>query len=87
LVSVNCPRLSATVEMPVPATDTVTPCASSRLNEPDSIVSAAERALPLIVPDMDAPADEDGAMGDDSVPSPPQSATTKVVSYASEKSK
>jgi hypothetical protein len=71
--------------MPVPATDTVTPRASIKLNEPESRIRGVETALPLIVPEIVAPADEDGPTGDENVPSPPHAATTKAVSTQARK--
>jgi hypothetical protein len=80
LVNVNCPWLSAVVEMPVPTTLTVTLRVSSMLNEPDSTARGAVMALPLMIPEIDAPADEeDGATGDREA-LPPQAVATMAVS-------
>src|SRR3954465_5200302 len=69
LFSVNCPWLPAVVEIPVPTTVMVTPGTSMVANG----LLARDRADALFtVPEIDAPADDDGATGDnEALPDPP----------------
>src|SRR5580765_2396754 len=80
LFSVNCPWLSAVVEMPVPTIVTVTPRASSTLNDSDPAARRAAKTLPLMVPEIDAPADADEGPTGDSAAFPPQAAAKAAAS-------
>jgi hypothetical protein len=59
LLSVNCPWPSVVVEMFVPAIETVTLLVASMLNAPPSSARVAVTPVPLTVPEIEGPADED----------------------------
>jgi hypothetical protein len=70
------------VEMFVPAIETVTLLVASMLNAPPSSARVAVTPVPLTVPEIDAPADDDvreGPTGESDASPPPHAATATIV--------
>jgi hypothetical protein len=82
LFSVNTPWPSVVVEMFVPAIETVTLLVASMLNAPPSSARVAVTPVPLTVPEIDGPADDDvreGPTGESDASPPPHAATATIV--------